>query len=219
MKILGQELSVIKNQFIALILNLYSWLLHKFNKESECLAKLNVFDNCCVVIGKPGGAESLKIQKLESESDNDEISHKNSIVATVGYNIASFPPPFVRKSQLATGLPEGLLLVRIKYFSVNYADICIRWGLYESAIRYVGWPIVPGFDFSGVIEISSSPDFQVGDSVFGFTMFGAYSSRLVVPSTQVRRIPEPLFHKFSLQQAAALPAVAATALHSVRTVK
>ena len=34
-------------------------------------------------------------------------------------------------------------------FSINYADICIRWGLYESALRYVGWPIIPGFDLAG----------------------------------------------------------------------
>jgi len=129
----------------------------------------------------------LEIQKIMCEEDKN--AHSNSIVATVGYNIASFPPPFVRKSQLTNGLPEGLLLVRKKYFSVNYADICIRWGLYESAFQYVGWPIVPGFDFSGVVENSSSPDFQVGDNVFGFTMFGAYSSRLLVPSTQVRRLP------------------------------
>jgi hypothetical protein len=40
----------------------------------------------------------------------------------------------------------------IKAFSVNYADITIRWGLYESALRFVGWPITPGFDVSGVVE-------------------------------------------------------------------
>jgi NADPH:quinone reductase-like Zn-dependent oxidoreductase len=44
-----------------------------------------------------------------------------------------------------------LVVVRNKAFSINYADICIRWGLYESALRYVGWPIIPGFDLAGVI--------------------------------------------------------------------
>jgi hypothetical protein len=34
---------------------------------------------------------------------------------------------------------------------VNYADVCVRWGVYESAKKYVGWPITPGFEFSGVI--------------------------------------------------------------------
>jgi NADPH:quinone reductase-like Zn-dependent oxidoreductase len=34
---------------------------------------------------------------------------------------------------------------------VNYADVCVRWGVYESAKKYVGWPITPGFEFSGVV--------------------------------------------------------------------
>lgn len=28
-------------------------------------------------------------------------------------------------------------------------DVCVRMGLYESAKKYVGWPITPGFEFSG----------------------------------------------------------------------
>ena len=47
------------------------------------------------------------------------------------------------------------MVVRNKAFSINYADICIRWGLYESALRYVGWPIIPGFDLAGVIDRKS----------------------------------------------------------------
>lgn len=47
--------------------------------------------------------------------------------------------------------------------------------------------------------------------MFGYTLFGAYSSRLLVPVTQVRRVPSNL----SLQDAAGLPAVAATALHAI----
>ena len=83
--------------------------------------------------------------------------------------------------------------------------------LYESALRYVGWPIIPGFDFSGTVSWAG-PDtgLSVGDEVFGFTMFGAYSSSILVPASQVRKIPKNL----SREKAAALPAVAATALHA-----
>eukprot|EP00971_Amphidinium_carterae_P218873 4344367-Amphidinium_carterae.1 len=49
-------------------------------------------------------------------------------------------------------LHQNSVLVRTTHFSVNYADITIRWGLYESALRYIGWPIVPGFDLCGVVE-------------------------------------------------------------------
>lgn len=47
--------------------------------------------------------------------------------------------------------------------------------------------------------------------MFGFTMFGAYSSSILVPSSQIRSKPKEL----SMENAAALPAVAATALHAV----
>ena len=42
-----------------------------------------------------------------------------------------------------------LYMFLLQAFSINYADICIRWGLYESALRFVGWPIIPGFDLAG----------------------------------------------------------------------
>ena len=69
----------------------------------------------------------------------------------------------------------------------------IRWGLYESAIRYVGYPIVPGFDFAGVVE-QAGPESGVspGQHVFGITFFGAYSERLLVPGQQLRPVPPPL---------------------------
>jgi NADPH:quinone reductase-like Zn-dependent oxidoreductase len=84
--------------------------------------------------------------------------------------------------------------------------------LYESALQYVGWPIVPGFDFAGVVEwAGADTEFVEGDEVFGFTMFGAYSNHILVPASQIRKKPTNL----SLEISAALPAVAATALHAL----
>ena len=40
-------------------------------------------------------------------------------------------------------LPEDCVVVKNVAFSVNYADCTIRWGLYESAKKFVGYPIVP----------------------------------------------------------------------------
>ena len=76
----------------------------------------------------------------------------------------------------------------------------------------MGWPIVPGFDFSGtVLWAGVSSGFQEGDKVFGCTLFGAYSSRILVPARQIRRVPENM----PMERAAAVPAVAGTALHAV----
>ena len=41
------------------------------------------------------------------------------------------------------------VLVAISAAGVNFADIFIRLGLYKSAKEFVGWPITPGFEFSG----------------------------------------------------------------------
>jgi len=76
----------------------------------------------------------------------------------------------------------------------------------------VGWPIIPGFDFSGEVEwAGSETDFNKGDKVFGFTLFGGYSSRVIIPKSQIRKLPRNI----SLEQGAAIPAVTATALHAL----
>jgi NADPH:quinone reductase-like Zn-dependent oxidoreductase len=79
-------------------------------------------------------------------------------------------------------------------------------------LRYIGWPIIPGFDFSGVVEWAGSDSgFQQGEKVFGFSLFGAYSSRVIVDMKQIRKLPKNI----TLEQGAALPAVSATALHAI----
>lgn len=78
----------------------------------------------------------------------------------------------------------------------------------------MGWPIVPGFDIAGTIEqVSDDHDgtFQVGDKVYGATFFGSYSTRVLVPSKQLRKLPNNL----TMVQAAAVPAVSLTALYSL----
>ena len=198
------QVETLKNQVLALILNLYAYFLSFFFNTTRRLrerAKDTPYDNPCVQISRPGGLDRLEVADL----------HEN--LATVGYNVEGLKKGEIFKDVSNKKLiPSDLVVVKIKSFSINYADICIRWGLYESALRYVGWPIVPGFDFAGEVEhAGSDTEFSVGEKVFGFTMFGAYSSRLLVPSSQIRKIPS----KLSLDQAAAIPAVAATALHAL----
>jgi hypothetical protein len=198
---MGFEYSVIINQLVALILNIVAWLRSFASpKRSSSSIVSSGQSYSCIKIYGPGGLDSL----VESSLNKDEY-------ATVGYNVKDFPPIIIAENKLAS-LPHDLVLVDIGFFSINYADICIRWGLYESALRYVGWPIIPGFDFSGVVsKVGVNSKFKIGDRVFGFSLFGAYSSRILVPAEQIRSIPSNI----SMQCAAALPAVAATALHAV----
>eukprot|EP01041_Mallomonas_annulata_P000394 gene394-716_t len=196
----GVEIDVLSNQVQALVLNVYSWVRSYLPKAFRPKELLPETENVCVVVKGPGGLDRLQFIDIPGEN-----------TATVGYNVPGFPPPFANLSTL-NSQGSNLVVVRNLYFSVNFADIAIRWGLYESALRYVGWPIVPGFDIAGIVEWSG-PDsnFKVGDKVFGFTLFGAYSSRILVPSNQIRLIPNNL----TLPNAAAISAVAGTALHAI----
>jgi NADPH:quinone reductase-like Zn-dependent oxidoreductase len=92
---------------------------------------------------------------------------------------------------------------------VNYADVCIRWGLYSSAKKFVGWPITPGFEVAGEIVSCGAAveNFAVGDKVFGVSLFGGYSTHIKIPHSQVFKLPKDL----SEQEAAGFPAVAMTA--------
>ena len=107
----------------------------------------------------------------------------------------------------------GHLVVDVYYSGINYADICVRWGVYESAKQYVGWPITPGFEFSGVVkEVGDGvSSFSVGDEVFGVSFFNAYSSEVLIPEHQLYHKPE----KLSFEQAACFPAVYMTAYHAL----
>ena len=155
----------------------------------------------CVSIGRPGGVEQLRLIRLKPG------------IVTCGYNIKGQDIPFSKPLVQDTDIPADCVVLRNEAFSVNYADCCIRWGLYESAKEYVGYPIVPGFDIAGVVERvgSAATEWKAGDRVFGCSLFGAYSSKVLVPKIQIRKVPTGI----TMAQAAALPAVSLTSLYAL----
>lgn len=108
---------------------------------------------------------------------------------------------------------DDQVVVATKAVGVNYADCLVRWGVYESAKKFVGWPITPGFEFSGKV-LSVGPlvkNVSVGDSVVGITRFNAYSTHVTAPAHQIYKMPAEL----NFEQAAGFPAVYLTAYHSL----
>ncbi len=132
------------------------------------------------------------------------MSHRRVTIASAGgyerLRIEPFSP---------TPPGPGEVRVDVRFAGVNYADVVVRMGLYASAKEYVGWPITPGFEFSGVVAEAGQgvEDLAVGTPVFGVTRFFGYASSVTVPRNQLYRLPAGL----SMEQAAALPAVALTA--------
>lgn len=105
--------------------------------------------------------------------------------------------------------------VKVAAAGVNFADIFVRLGLYQSAREFVGWPITPGFEFSGTVTDCGRRvgGFDVGSAVFGLTRFGGYASHVCVPQDQVFSIPPD--SRFSLDQWAGFPTVFLTAYHGL----
>lgn len=121
----------------------------------------------------------------------------------------SFPDPKPKENEV---------LVKTKAIGVNYADCVIRMGLYASAKKYEGWPITPGFDFSGIVAECGKDvtDIEIGARVFGVTRFNGYSTHVSVSRDQLFLIPEHV----SFSQAAGFPTIYLTAYYALHlTVK
>lgn len=108
---------------------------------------------------------------------------------------------------------NGQVVVETSAVGVNYADCVVRMGLYASAKKYIGWPITPGFEFSGVVrEVNKDVvGLTAGTRVFGVTRFGAYTTHVVVPFDQVFVIPENV----SFEEAGGFPTIYLTAYYAL----
>lgn len=110
--------------------------------------------------------------------------------------------------------PQGReLLIATHAAGVNFADIVVRLGLYPSAKEYVGFPITPGFEFSGeVVGLGPEADPSwLGKKVLGVTRFGGYSTHITVPEHQVFELPQNL----SLVEGAAVCVSSLTAWYAL----
>ena len=100
----------------------------------------------------------------------------------------------IEKKTLAD-LPEGEVLVRVKYSSLNYKDVLSAIGNKGVTKNY---PHTPGIDAAGVVEESQSPDFQPGDEVIvtsydlGMNTSGGFGQFVRVPAAWVVQRPEGL---------------------------
>jgi len=211
-RLTGQSATVIAHQLEAIRSNVWSWLLTRLGlREARLALERRGGGPQAALVLSPGGLERLALTDL------------GAAVAAVGYNVDEAVAPRLAASRSLTRLrvggdgtfapPRGCVVVAVSHFSVNYADVTIRWGLYESAIAFVGYPICPGFDVSGeVVAVGAGVEgLAVGDAVLGITFFGGYAARLLVPARQLAKVPARL----TRAEAAALPAVAGTALHAL----
>lgn len=103
-------------------------------------------------------------------------------------------PPTIRDFAEAD-LMEGDVTVRVTHSTVNYKDGLALTGTAPVVRRF---PMIPGIDFAGVVEVSSHPDYQPGDNVLlngwgtGETHLGAYAERSRVKGDWLVPLPDGL---------------------------
>ncbi|MFN3581634.1 MAG: YhdH/YhfP family quinone oxidoreductase [Pseudomonas sp.] len=105
----------------------------------------------------------------------------------------SFVPRVVMRH--VDDLPQGEVLVRVSYSSLNFKDALSATGNRGVTRSY---PHTPGIDAAGVVEASSVPELSVGDEVIitgydlGMNTAGGYGQYIRVPANWVLKRPQGL---------------------------
>ncbi len=92
-------------------------------------------------------------------------------------------------------LPQGEVLVKVLYSSLNYKDMLSASGNKGVTRKY---PHTPGIDAAGIVESSTSSDFRTGDEVIvtsydlGMNTSGGLGQYIRVPAAWVVRRPSGL---------------------------
>jgi len=100
------------------------------------------------------------------------------------------------------------VVIEVKSFGLNFADVLARRGLYQDCPPL---PAVIGYDVAGLVhEIgSNTTEFKKGDRVVALTKFGGYSQYATTMKEGVAKIPDDL----SFAKATALATQACTAYY------
>ncbi|GAA1504171.1 NAD(P)H-quinone oxidoreductase [Dactylosporangium maewongense] len=118
-------------------------------------------------------------------------------------------PEVLRWSEVPDPVPaDGEVLIEVRAAGVNRADLLQRQGLYPPP---EGAPPYPGMEVSGRVVESRSPQWQAGQEVCALIEGGGYAELAVASAGQVLPVPRNV----SLEDAAALPEVAATVFSNV----
>lgn len=115
-------------------------------------------------------------------------------------------------------LPDGNVTVRVSYSTMNYKDALAITGTSPIVRSY---PMVPGVDFAGVVEQSSTAEYRVGDKVVlngwgvGEKHWGGLAELARVPGEWLVPLQEP----FTMRHAMGLGTAGYTAMLCVQVLE
>jgi putative YhdH/YhfP family quinone oxidoreductase len=105
------------------------------------------------------------------------------------------------KSKSISDLPEGDIIINVKYSSLNYKDALSSIGNKGVTRKY---PHTPGIDAAGVVADSKSDKFKVGDEVIvtgfdlGMNTSGGFAEYIRIPAEWAMPLPNNLSLKESM---------------------
>lgn len=105
------------------------------------------------------------------------------------------------KNKSISDLPEGDVLVNVKYSSLNYKDALSSIGNKGVTREY---PHTPGIDAAGIVIDSKKDEFKAGEEVIitgydlGMNTSGGYQEYIRVPSEWIVKLPKRLSLKESM---------------------
>lgn len=107
-------------------------------------------------------------------------------------------------------ISAGEVLIDVRAFGLNFADIVARKGQYSDAPRF---PFVPGYEVAGTIRETGSgvTGLSVGDEVLALTLFHGYAERAVADARAVVKKPAGM----GFADAASIPVNFLTAYHAL----
>ncbi len=120
-------------------------------------------------------------------------SKKFNVYEVSENSMAIFESKIVKKE--IADLPQGDVLIKVKYSSLNYKDALSATGNRGVTKEY---PHTPGIDAAGVVEQTSTERFSVGDRVIvtgydlGMNTAGGFGGYIRVPSDWVVKCPNEL---------------------------
>jgi putative PIG3 family NAD(P)H quinone oxidoreductase len=118
------------------------------------------------------------------------------------------PPEVLKIREVSEPVPaDGELLIQVRATSLNRADLLQRRGIYPPPAGTR--EDIPGLEYAGTVLESREPEcpLKPGDRVMGLLPGAGYAERVVTPAVTAMPVP----HKLSLEDAAAIPEVFATA--------
>lgn len=106
---------------------------------------------------------------------------------------------FAIREAVIPAIQSGEVLINVKAFGLNYADVMARKGLYP---EMPPMPAILGYDVCGeVVEIGEEvSDFKIGDHVTALTRFGGYAEYAVADARACLKLEKgiPSFVKLAM---------------------